>query len=260
MTRILLSSFLLLQILFYSTSCVNTKNSTYFNNAVDTTFLQSTTAIESLIQKNDILSISISSLNMEASAVFNTTNNFVISSANATGNNTQSSGYLVNSDGYIQLPILGNIKAEGLTKKQLKENITEVLLNKKLLVDPIVNIRHLNFEVTVIGEVTHPTVITVPNEKISLLKALGLAGDITIYGKKDNVLLIRETEGKKNVKYIDLNSKSFLNSPYYYLMPNDIVYVESNKNKAASVGRGTQLLPVLLSALSVLIITIDRIR
>jgi polysaccharide export outer membrane protein len=117
----------------------------------------------------------------------------------------------------------------------------------------------LNFEVTVIGEVGNPSVITVPNEKISLLKALGLAGDITIYGRKDNVLLIREENGKKRVKHIDLNSKSFLSSPYYYLQPNDIVYVEANKNKVASVGRMTPYLPAILSGLSVIILVVDRV-
>jgi polysaccharide export outer membrane protein len=157
------------------------------------------------------------------------------------------------------LPILGNIQAAGLSKNQLKNNITQMVLDKKLLIDPIVNIRHLNFEVTVIGEVGHPTVINVPNEKISLLKALGLAGDITIYGKKDNVLVIRETQGNKKVKHVDLNSKDFLTSPYYYLLPNDVVYVEPNKDKVASVGRGRQLVPAILSGLSVVVIVLDRI-
>ena len=92
-----------------------------------------------------------------------------------------------------------------------------------------------------------------------MLKALGLAGDITIYGKKDNVLLIRETDTIKDIKHIDLNSKSFLTSPYYYLQPNDIVYVQANKNKVASVGRGTRLLPVFLSGMSVVILLIDRV-
>jgi polysaccharide export outer membrane protein len=214
---------------------------------------------EPLIQKKDMLSISITSLNQEASIIFNTTNNFAISASSVSGINTQSSGYLVDADGYIQLPILGSVQAENLTKSQLKENITNLIIDKKLLIDPIVNIRHLNYEVTVIGEVGHPNVITVPNEKISMIKALGLAGDITVYGKKDNVLLIRETEGVKDVRRINLNSKDFLNSPYYYLMPNDIVYVESNKNKVASVARSTQLLPVFLSALSVLIILVSRL-
>jgi polysaccharide export outer membrane protein len=134
-----------------------------------------------------------------------------------------------------------------------------MILDKKLLIDPIVNIRHLNFEVTVIGEVGKPSVITVPSEKISLLKALGLAGDITIYGKKDNVLVIRETGLYRKVKHVDLNSKNFLNSPYYYLLPNDVVYVEPNKDKVASVGRARQMLPALLSGLSVIVIVLDRI-
>ena len=258
MPKLFYSIFLLSQILLLGTSCVNTKSTTYFNNGKDTIIYQRVHESEALIQKKDILSISITSLNQEASIVFNTTNSFAISSSSVSGINTQSSGYLVDANGYIQLPILGSIKADNLTKKQLKENITNIILEKKLLVDPIVNIRHLNYEVTVIGEVGKPSVITVPNEKISLIKALGLAGDITIYGKKDNVLLIRESEGIKEVKYINLNSRDFLSSKYYYLQPNDIVYVESNKNKVASVSRGTQLLPVILSSLSVAAIVASR--
>lgn len=242
-----------------SNSCLETKNISYFNNAFDTTYSENIEEKEILIQANDILSISIGSLNAEASAVFNTPNNYIISASTASGSNTQSSGYLVNTDGNVQLPILGNIKAVGFSKKELKEKITNIIIEKKLLIDPIVNIRHMNFEVTVIGEVGHPTVITVPSEKISMLKALGLAGDITIYGKKENVLLIREIDGKKKVTHVDLNSPKFLNSPYYYLKPNDVVYVEPNKNKVASVERGRQLLPAILSGLSVIVIVVDRI-
>ncbi|MEJ7675679.1 MAG: polysaccharide biosynthesis/export family protein [Chitinophagaceae bacterium] len=162
-------------------------------------------------------------------------------------------GYLVNIDGFIQLPILGNVKAAGLTKKQLKDNLTNSILEKKLLLDPIVNIRHLNYEVTVIGEVNRPTVITVPSERISLVKALGLAGDLTIYGKRDNVLLIREEEGKKRIRRIDLSSSNFLLSPYYYLKPNDVVYVEPNKAKVASASRTQLLIPTFLSGLSIIV-------
>jgi len=244
-------------------SCVSTKSTTYFNNAVDTTIITAAKNVQNrnvqLIQKNDILNISITSLNQDASAVFNTTNNFVFTSVNSNSVRSQSSGYLVNEDGFIHLPMLGNIRAAGISKDALKDVITNEILEKHLLIDPIVNIRHVNYEVTVIGEVTNPTVISVPNEKISMLKALGLAGDITIYGKKDNVLLIRETDTIKDIKHIDLNSKSFLTSPYYYLQPNDIVYVQANKNKVASVGRGTRLLPVFLSGMSVVILLIDRV-
>ncbi len=255
--------FLLIFVLgiFSLSSCIDVKKATYFNNAMDTAYIQAPGASENIIQNNDILSISISSLNAEASAIFNAPNNFVISSSTTSGSSAQSSGYLVNTDGFIQLPILGNIKAAGLTKGQLKESITATIVEKKLLIDPIVNIRHMNFEVTVIGEVGRPTVITVPSEKISLLKAVGLAGDITVYGKKENVLLIREADGKKKITRIDLNSAAFIRSPYYYLQPNDIVYVESNKNKLASVDRGHQLLPALIYGLSVVaVIIVDRIK
>lgn len=258
MTKSILSPLFIFQYIFLF-SCTSTKNIAYLNNAIDSSYYKLQINNENLIQNNDILSIAISSLNPEASALFNTTNNLVISSTSASGNNSQSTGYLVNSEGFIQLPILGNIQAAGLSKRQLKANITQMILDKKLLIDPIVNIRHLNFEVTVIGEVGHPSVITVPSEKISLLKALGLAGDITIYGKKDNVLVIRETGLYRKVMHVDLNSKDFLSSPYYYLLPNDVVYVEPNKDKLASVGRGRQILPALLSGLSVIVIVLDRI-
>ncbi len=239
-------------------SCVSTKNVGYFDNARETEYA-SNVGVENPIQANDILSISISSLNPEASAVFNTTNSQSNNINTSNGNVIQPSGYLVNDEGFIQLPMLGSIQSAGLTKKELKEKITNTIVEKKLLVDPIVSIRHLNFEVTVIGEVGRPMVIPVPNEKISLLTALGQAGDITVYGKKDNVLVIRETSGKKMVKRINLNTADFLNSSYYYLKPNDIVYVEPNKNKLASVSRGRQLLPGLLSGLSVVVIVLDRI-
>jgi len=127
------------------------------------------------------------------------------------------------------------------------------------LIDPVVTIRHLNYEVTVIGEVDKPTVINVPNEKISLLKALGIAGDITIYGKKENVLLIREVEGKRIIIRIDLNSKDFLSSPYYYLQPNDVVYVEANERKVKNANRNQQILPAILSSLSIVAVVISAL-
>jgi polysaccharide export outer membrane protein len=258
MRHSIVKSIHLLMPVFMMASCISTKNIGYFNNARETEYA-TIAGMENTIQPNDILSISISSLNPEASAVFNTSNGQSNNINTSNGNVPQPSGYLVNAEGFIQLPILGNIKSAGLTKKELKERITTTIVEKKLLVDPIVSIRHLNFEVTVIGEVGRPMVIPVPNEKISLLTALGQAGDITVYGKKDNVLVIREINGKKAVKRINLNTADFLTSSYYYLKPNDIVYVEPNKNKLASVSRGRQMLPALLSGLSVVVIVLDRI-
>ena len=240
-------------------SCVSTEKASYFSNVTNSTIdIDKENENEPIIQKNDILSIYISSLSPEASAVFNTTNTQATTTSTTTGS-TSAGGYLVNTEGTIQLPILGHIKAEGLTKKQLKANITNLINEKKLLIDPVVTIRHLNYEVTVIGEVDKPTVINVPNEKISLLKALGIAGDITIYGKKENVLLIREVEGKRIIIRIDLNSKDFLSSPYYYLQPNDVVYVEANERKVKNANRNQQILPAILSSLSIVAVVISAL-
>src|SRR4051794_21353694 len=197
-------------------SCVNTQKATYFNLGKDTQIPSTVAVPEAIVQPNDILGISVSSLNPDASAVFNSPNISYASATTSSGSTLQSSGYLVNSNGYIQFPMLGTIKVSGLTINQLHSKIMESIVDKKLLVDPIVSIRLLNFKVTVLGEVTKPSVISVTNEKITLLEALGLAGDISIYGKKDQVMVIREENGTKNIKYLNLNSSELFTSPYYY--------------------------------------------
>ncbi len=240
-------------------SCANTRKSTYFVNQSDTTLASKNEAPLTYIQPNDLLSIAVSSLNPAATAVFNTPNNSYVSSSSATGINLQSPGYLVNTDGNIQFPIIGNLKVSGLTTNQLREQLTRSLIDRKLLVDPVVVVRQLNFKVSVLGEVARPTVINVPSEKISLLEALGLAGDITVFGRKDNVLVIREESGKKIIRHLNLNSNQLFNSPYYYLKSNDIVYVEANKAKAASGGQTVQVLPIVLSGLSFIAIIVSSI-
>jgi polysaccharide export outer membrane protein len=251
-------AFYLLLFLVFS-SCVNTKKSTYFYGSTDGTIASKTTIPESFIQKNDILSIVVSSPNPEATAMFNpqtVAGNYNQSLSTDQASNT---GYLVNSEGFIQFPILGDIKAAGLTKANLEDSISSVLLQKGLLRDPVVSIRFLNFRVTVLGEVNKTSVVTMPNEKLSLLEALGLAGDITIYGNRQNVMVIREENQEKTLKRLNLNSSELFTSPYYYLKSNDIVYVEPNKAKVASTSRSTQWLPLLLSGLSFAAIVADRI-
>lgn len=252
MARFFISFSIFLLGIFLLTSCNTTKNVVYFSNVKDTTFYTSTTEKQIPLERNDILSVTISSLNAEASAPFNQANNNVNRSTTLTGSSNEPGGYLINSDGTIYLPILGSIKAAGFTKDQLRDNITNLILSKKLLINPIVEIRYLNYEVTVIGEVAKPTVITVPNEKISLLKAIGLAGDLTIYGKRKNVLLIRESYGERITRHIDLTSDNFFTSPYYYLQPNDVIYVEPNKQKAAVADRNPNVLPIALSLISII--------
>ena len=259
MLRPLYTTCIIFLLIILSISCTTTRHTVYFYDVKDTTYLQRGSEVITPIHPNDILSITISSLNAEASAMFNPHDSRNNISTTVTGSNTEAGGYLVNADGTIQLPVLGNVKAAGLTKKELEDNITNLILAKKLLVGPLVEIRFLNYEVTVLGEVTKPTVITVPSEKITLLKALGLAGDLTIYGRRENILLIREENGKTRTRHINLNSSDFFTSPYYYLQPNDVIYVEPNKAKVASSTRSTQLLPIILSGLSIVAITLEGI-
>ncbi|HEY2720272.1 MAG TPA: polysaccharide biosynthesis/export family protein [Chitinophagaceae bacterium] len=236
------------------TSCINTKKAIYFPEVGNTIIPASTVPVApDVIQKNDLLNINVSSLDKD-NTIFNAPNLLV-----TTGNNTLL-GYLVADDGTIQFPILGNIKADGLTKEQLRLNIQKRLQDEQLLKGPIVTVRLLNFRVTVLGEVKNPTTIDVPSEKISLLQAIGLAGDLTIYARRDNVAVVRQKpDGSREITRINLNSAELLSSPYYYLKSNDVVYVEPNKSKVASTGRGQQWVPAVLSGLSLIAIFADRL-
>lgn len=256
------NSFIYLLVLgFVFGSCVDTKTVTYFNDLNEGVLTSPAVNLEPVIQKSDILSITVTSPNPEATVMFNAPN-MVFSTATNTqassGNIAPAYGYLVNQDGYIDFPSLGKIQAVGLTKQKLKEDITAQLLAKKLLVDPIVTIRYLNYRVTVMGEVGRPGVVSVPNEKISIIEAIGFAGDMTIYAKRDNVLLIREEKGAKIIKRINLNSSEILTSPYYYLKSNDVLYVEPNSAKINSTSRTLQLLPSILSGLSLIAVILTR--
>lgn len=242
-------------------SCADSKKVSYFNDVSEGVIPSAAVNLEPVIQKSDILSITVTSPNPEATAMFNAPNMAIGTGANAStaGNFAPAYGYLVNQDGFIDFPALGKIKADGLTKQKLKDDITSQLVSKGLLKDPIVNVRYLNFRVTVLGEVLRPTVVTVPNEKISILEAIGLAGDLTIYAKRDNVLIIREEKGSKIVKRVNLTRSELISSPYYYLKSNDVIYVEPNSTKIATASRTQQLLPTVISALSFIAVILTRV-
>lgn len=248
--------FIAICICVVATSCTNSKKVTYFNGIKEGPITSETPIPESLIQPNDILNITVSSLSAEASQVFNSSGG---GGAAMNANGAAGEGYLVSSDGYIQFPILGNIKAEGLNKNQLRDKIANTILQKRLLVDPIVVIRFVNFRITVLGEVKSPGVLTIPSEKVSLLEAIGLAGDMTLYSRRENVLVIREENGQRVIKRLNLNTTEIFTSPYYFLKSNDIVYVEPNKARVASTSRSGQWLPIFFSGLSVAILVADRI-
>ncbi len=239
-------------------SCVDTRKVAYFNDVQDSIRITSQAGLEPVIQKKDILSIAVSSLSNEATIIFNTPNQPASPTASP-GSNAQTAGFLVNQDGTIKFPILGNIPAVGLTQKQLENNITQLLIDKKLLFDPVVTIRFLNFRVTVLGEVNKPGVVYVPGEQISILEAIGEAGDLTIFGLRDNVILIRQEGSDKLVKRLNLNSSKILQSPYFFLKSNDVIYVEPGKAKVASTSVAQQRLPVILSGLSLLILLLTNV-
>ena len=250
-TCLLLSVFLISSF----TSCVNTRKVAYFNDVTDSLLIASQAGLEPIIQKKDILSISVSSLSNEATVIFNTPN--LSASSGASG--TQTGGYLVSQEGTIKYPIFGNLPAAGLTQKQLENNITRLLVEKKLLFDPIVTVRVLNFRVTVLGEVNRPGVVNAPSEQLSILEAIGQAGDLTIHGLRENVMLIRQEGENKLIKRLNLNSSELLKSPYYFLKSNDVIYVEPGKVKVASADQARQVLPVILSSLSIIVVILTRI-
>ena len=252
--RLLLLFILITNLLF---ACGSTKQVAYFNNQAEGVYDNKTPVLQQTIVPNDLLSITVSSLNPEASQIFNNTGS---SSSPSAGTNVRNSvGYLVELDGAIQFPLLGKIQAAGLTKTELGEFLRKTLEDRKLLIDPIVVINFLNFRVTVLGEVSRPMVVSVPNEKISLLEAIGMAGDLTLYARRDNVLLIREEKGKRLLKRINLNSGDIFNSPYYYLKSNDIVYAEPNKSKVFSTSGFRAILPLGISLVSVLTLVVYRL-
>ena len=249
---------LLLFALLAFTSC-NRRNLAYFSDlqgqAVYTEKVSNVT--ETKIKPDDLLSITVTSINPEANMLFN--QGVIASEGNAgTGGVDKSTqGYVVNSEGLINLPMLGKVELGGLTKEEATKKITEAL--EEYLKEPIVNIRYLNYRITVIGEVNNPSTFIVPTEKVNLLTALGLAGDLTVYGKRENILIIREEGGERIMTRVNLNNKDILDSPYFYLQQNDVVYVEPVETKAAQASLTRSNISIALSVVSVLVIVIIRI-
>lgn len=243
-----------LYLVFSAVACTPSQKIAYFSNLKDSAVIASPAGLEPIIQNKDILSIAVSSLSNEATLIFNAPNLPITQSASQNNNTPQTAGYLVAQDGNIKFPILGDIHATGLTQKQLEDQITRLLIDKKLLFDPIVSVRFLNFRVTVLGEVQSPGVVYAPSEQISILEAIGRAGDLTIYGLRDNVILIRQEGDNKVVKRLDLTSSNILQSPYFFLKSNDIIYVEPGKAKIAATNYTRQSLPLIFSGATVLIV------
>lgn len=244
-------------------SCAIKRNLVYFSNLPDSTILQQEILSQTptTIEVGDALSIKVATLNPDANILFNSgslpmSNQSTGVSSSVSSTAVLSDGYLVDENGNIDFPILGKIKVEGLTKEQAQVMISREVA--KTAKDPIVNMRISNFKVTVIGEVAHPGSFPIPNNKITVLEALGLAGDMTPYAVRENVLIIHEKGGKRFYQRLDLTDKDVFKSPFFYLQQNDIVYVQpENKLKVKQANPGRfQIWSLLISSISTLAITI----
>jgi polysaccharide export outer membrane protein len=203
-------------------SCRSQKTVTnnYLINVNDTTGKDSFPNLGLVIQKNDLLSIKVYSTAIGSQPEIDAPYNLA---------EQGTTGFLVNVKGDIEYPQIGLIHVEGLTKEQLAEYIKNKLEGQ--LTKPSVIVRFLNYRITVLGEVGGPSTFTIPTENITILEALGLAGDITDFGRKDNVKIIRESNGMRQIGTIDLTSKDMFNSPYFRLQQNDVVLVEQTRRK-----------------------------
>ena len=185
-----------------------------------------------LVQPKDMISVVVSSRSPELAAMFNLTNVSYQAGAETQSAYTRLLGYSVNSDGFIDFPQIGLVKVSGLTRWQVAEKIKNLLRSSNLLNDAVVSVEFMNFKISVVGEVARPGTFNISGDKITVLEAISLAGDLTIYGKRDNVSVIREQNGKRVIYQLDLRSTDLFNSDAYYLAQNDVVYVEPNSVRA----------------------------
>lgn len=243
--------------------CSSTKEIPYFTNLPDSVNIEisKTDFVDPKIQPDDILSVTIQTTDPRANSVVNQRldeMNVLASSSAQNLGSQQVSGYLVDKNGEIELPLIGKVKVSGLSTFEARALIREKA--ELLLVKPNVQVRFMNFKVTVIGEVGKPATYAFQSEKVSILDALGMAGDLTIYGKRENVLLMRDTPKGKEMIRFNLNNTDFFNSPYYYLRQNDIIYVEPNKAKVANTdGARTRTITIAASVISLAIVALTRL-
>ncbi len=249
-------SFLILAIVCLLTSCGSSKNVAYFQNRESLDLAVKGYLVDARIMPKDVLSIVVNTTTPSAAYQFNLV---------TPTTQTQIQTYLVDNDGKIQFPVVGELKVGGLTKTEAEQLITQAI--SPYLAEsenPVVTVRMSSFSISVLGEVNAPGTFTIAREKINVLEALARAGDLTIYGVRNNVTLIREdVEGKKSYHTLDLNDANIVNSPYYYLQQNDILYVEPNKVRAHSstIGTSTSLwlsATGILMSVATLLVTIFK--
>jgi polysaccharide export outer membrane protein len=238
--------------LIYS-SCAERRNLVYFSNLAKQASSDKLVDQSIKIQPSDLLRINVSSLNTESNILF---------ASNTVANNNpnyfqEPSGYRVNKNGDINYPVIGNVKVDGLTIAEAQDLVSSKL--DKYLKKPIVEVQLLNFKITVIGEVNRPSSFTVTGDHINLLEALGMAGDMTVYGKRENILIIREQDGQRIMKRLNLNEENVLSSPFFTLRQNDIIYVEPDKSKAIEYSPNTRIMPIVIASISAVAVLITAV-
>jgi polysaccharide biosynthesis/export protein len=225
--------------MIFLNSCKTFQPPTYFQNAPrDTTIKKFINKdYELKIQKNDLLSIGIASISTESALPFN---------------NVTSSGYLVDNDGNIEILKIGKVHAEGLTKKELKEKIEKELVS--YLKEPLITVKFSNHRVSLLGEVGHPGVYPMPDYPIDLMEIISMAGEINGSGRRDNVLIISDSDSSKQFRRVNLNNTSIFNSKNYYLKPGDVVYVEPRKVKVVISSQTSQLISLVITGISFILV------
>lgn len=237
-------------------SCASRKNVAYLQNVDAIGDNKAVASYEPKLQNDDLLSIIVSADQPELTYPFNMPQiqgNYQISE-NQDGIKT----YLIDAYGYIEFPVVGKIKLAGLTRSEAITKLHSEV--KEYITNPTINLRILNYKISVLGEVVRPGTFKISSERITLLEALGMAGDLTIYGKRDNILLIREVDGKMTYNRIDITQADFINSPFYFLKQNDVIVVEPNKTRvnASAVGPNTAVIVSSLSVLATIIVLLVR--
>ena len=238
-------------------SCATVKDIAYFQNKIVDHPEKIDKHAGIVIQPKDQLSIVISSRNPELAAMFNLP--LITYQAGGETLSTGSQrllGYVVDNQGMIDFPVLGPLKVDGLTRWELSEMIKKELLSRKLLSDAVVTVEFMNFKVSVIGEVAAPGTYAIQGDKVTVLQAISMARDLTIFGQRENVSVIRERNGERTIYEINLCDVDLFKSPAYYLQQNDIVYVQPNQNKARQStidDKGLRLTSIGLSGGSILI-------
>lgn len=257
----LLGSVLLAHLL---SSCASTQQVVYFQG--DTSQV-STMAIRlpvvPRIKSGDVLAITVGSLSEESNLVFNVPNINALTYTNFPGQTggiarQQPWGYQVDSVGRVEMPLIGRVKISELTVSEAADTLKNRLL--QFVKEPAVNVRYLNHKFSIIGEVARPATYNLLSDRVSLPEALSMAGDLTIFGRRDNVMVIRENKTTREVARLNLTSRETFTSPYYYLQDGDVIYIEPSKGKVTFTDRSVQLIPVVASVLTALGILILNLR